>query len=426
MSKTATIIALAFAAVLTAGVAPASALPATTVQCGQTVTHSVKLANDLVDCPGDGLVIGASGITIDLDGHTIDGVATPTEDCDASPRGPAGIQNGAGFDDLTIKNGTLQQFYAGFNAGSATEGMADSRLLNLTARNNRFAGLTMGSGQETNNDNQITHNTVTGNGCRPGIVVNSGHGNLVAGNHATDNQGSGILICCSHDNVVVGNVSAGNGEDGIEVCCGPSAHDNLVAHNEVRDNINNGIIVFLGALNNDIRANHVHGNGDDVTIVDGPGNSVTGNVISDARGCPFCDPPTGFGIVVAADADNTTVTGNLVSHTVWDGIRIGTADLDEGSVTDGARVEGNVVRDATMDGIRVDANTAGTVLQRNAATHAGDDGLDVDGAATELLGNLALFNGDLGIEAVPGVTDRGANRARGNGNAAQCTGLACR
>jgi hypothetical protein len=33
---------------------------------------------------------------------------------------------------------------------------------------------------------------------------------------------------------------------------------------------------------------------------------------------------------------------------------------------------------------------------------------------------------DLGIAAVPGVTDGGRNRARGNGNPAQCLNVACR
>ena len=65
------------------------------------------------------------------------------------------------------------------------------------------------------------------------------------------------------------------------------------------------------------------------------------------------------------------------------------------------------------------------MLRGNIAKGAGDDGLDVDSAATKLLGNFAMLNGDLGIEAVPGVTDGGGNRARHNGNAAQCTGVAC-
>jgi parallel beta-helix repeat protein len=425
MRRTATIVALTLAGALAAGTAPASATPAGTVTCGQTLTHSVKLANDLRDCPGDGLVIAAPGLTVDLAGHTIDGVATQIEDCDVRPYGPAGIQNSGGYDGLTVKDGTLQQFSSGLAAGSDTDAMADSRLVHLVARDNRFGGLIMGSGAgDVTNDNRIVGNTVTGNGCGPGIVVNSGHGNVVSENRATHNQ-TGVLICCSHDNAVTANVASDNRDDGIAVCCGPSAYNNLIAGNAVRDNANNGIFVFFGADHNTIRSNRVSGNGDDITVVEGPGNRVTGNVISNARGCPFCDPPTGFGIAVGGDADDTLIVGNIVSHTAWDGIRIGFGELDEGAVVEGALVRDNVVRDATMDGIRVDANTAGTVLRGNLAKGAGDDGLDVDSAAAKLLGNFAALNGDLGIEAVTGVTDGGGNRARHNGNPAQCTGVAC-
>src|SRR4051794_23608464 len=54
--------------------APASA-SAATLECGSIVTASTTLRADLVDCPGDGLVIGADNITLDLKGHTLDGVA---------------------------------------------------------------------------------------------------------------------------------------------------------------------------------------------------------------------------------------------------------------------------------------------------------------------------------------------------------------
>jgi hypothetical protein len=30
--------------------------------------------NDLVNCPGDGLVVGAPNITVNLNGHTLDGI----------------------------------------------------------------------------------------------------------------------------------------------------------------------------------------------------------------------------------------------------------------------------------------------------------------------------------------------------------------
>ncbi len=155
------------------------------------------------------------------------------------------------------------------------------------------------------------------------------------------------------------------------------------------------------AVNTSIRANHVSGNGDNIAVADGPGNQVVANVVSDARGCPFCDPPTGFGIVVVSNADETSVIGNVVSRTVWDGIRIGVADFDEGTIDD-AVVRDNVVRDAKMDGIRVDTDTAGTKLKGNTAKGSGDDGIDVDSAATTLVGNFAAFNHDPASRPCPG------------------------
>jgi hypothetical protein len=73
-----------------------------------------------------------------------------------------------------------------------------------------------------------------------------------------------------------------------------------------------------------------------------------------------------------------------------------------------------------VDGNRTDAN--------------GDDGIDVNLAPTSsrdevdtvLRANRAFFNTDLGIEAAVGTTDGGANRARHNGNPAQCIGVRCR
>jgi hypothetical protein len=75
--------------------------------------------------------------------------------------------------------------------------------------------------------------------------------------------------------------------------------------------------------------------------------------------------------------------------------------------------------------VLVESTARGTLVKRNIAIGAGDDGIDVDYAATTLTRNLALHNGDLGMEAVPGVVDGGGNHAAGNGNTAQCTNVAC-
>ena len=79
---------------------------ATAVSCGQTITQSIRVTNDLVDCPANGLVVGANGITIDLDGHTIDGLGLG-----------AGIANPS-FDSVAIINGVVQEFDVGVQLGA--------------------------------------------------------------------------------------------------------------------------------------------------------------------------------------------------------------------------------------------------------------------------------------------------------------------
>jgi hypothetical protein len=40
----------------------------------QTITRDTTLDSDLLDCRGDGTVIGADNITLDLNGHAIAGL----------------------------------------------------------------------------------------------------------------------------------------------------------------------------------------------------------------------------------------------------------------------------------------------------------------------------------------------------------------
>ena len=73
------------------------------VACGATITSDTKLRADLTNCPGDGLVIGADGITLDLGRRTIDGTGADGQ--------RTGIRL-AGRRGVTIKGGTVQEFGA--------------------------------------------------------------------------------------------------------------------------------------------------------------------------------------------------------------------------------------------------------------------------------------------------------------------------
>ena len=84
------------------------------VQCGDVITQDTTLDSDLVDCPGDGIVIGADNITLDLKGHTIDGlVPTPL------PPPHWGILD-EGHSGVTIQDGTVREFYFGVRLSGAS------------------------------------------------------------------------------------------------------------------------------------------------------------------------------------------------------------------------------------------------------------------------------------------------------------------
>ena len=139
---------------------------------------------------------------------------------------------------------------------------------------------------------------------------------------------------------------------------------------------------------------------------------VTRNVIRAAQ--------TAFGIEVFAFSAATTVERNEITGGS-NGIRLA-------SVREIALLR-NHVSGGAADGILA-TNTDATLFERNRTQSNGDDGIDVDSrgqlpGANTLTRNVANFNGDLGIEAVAGTIDGGGNKAKGNGNPAQCVGVAC-
>src|ERR1700716_3434213 len=81
------------------------------LSCGATVTTSVTLSHDLLNCPVDGLVVGASGITINLNGHRITGTSG------AGPLDPdrclCGVNDRGGYSHVTLRNGRIENFVFG-------------------------------------------------------------------------------------------------------------------------------------------------------------------------------------------------------------------------------------------------------------------------------------------------------------------------
>jgi hypothetical protein len=85
----------------------------------------------------------------------------------------------------------------------------------------------------------------------------------------------------------------------------------------------------------------------------------------------------------------------------------------------------NVITDTGQEGIRIQSNRPNTqdgnfVLFKNRIDRSGFDGVHTDVVSTSFFKNEASFNGNLGFEAVDGVVSGGGNRAKHNGNPAQC------
>ena len=405
------LVAAALSLALTPG---AQAAKPVHVTCGDTITADTTLANDLTDCPNNGIVVGADDITLDLNGHTVDGDGfdNPAEDC---PDGhcDTGIDITGRHRGVTIQNGSVAEF----SSGIWIEGGSDQRLRQLSvARNGDGIDVVLAK------DTVVADSSVDENVF--GIFVGRSDRIRLERNAVVGYQGCGLEVQRSDRTLIEGN-SVFADDPGTPLsgdACGIGLFNGSDRSRIARNSVSgNG---FVGLIIGDSDHNQVGGNrifkNTDAMIVHGDANTVSGNHISDAIGS---DNGSGFGIILEAGKHNL-LEGNTIERTRTDGIRVAIQDPGLPPVA-GNTLRLNVVRGATLDGIIVDSIATDTLLDSNAATGNEDDGIDVQSAATTLTGNTANNNHDLGIEAVPGVTDGGGNKATGNGNPLQCTNVFC-
>ncbi len=272
------------------------AVPATSqasgVACGSTITSHTKLRADLINCPADGLVIGADGITLDLGRRTIDGAGSGS-----------GIRL-AGHRNVTIKGGTVREFATGV----VVENASGARVRDLTVRAvaGRAIDVTGGSA------NAFEDVTSTGN--RTGLALTDTTRNTVRGSTFTDNAITGVLLFGATRNRVELNRFAGNVGNGVAAVEG--ADGNTIAANTVEGS-QTGLIVDA-AHDNLLSLNHITGAGDGVLIA-GDRNKVAGNLVD--RSVGGCEGCSGWGIGVTGGAGNL-VTANVVQRSRSDGINV--------------------------------------------------------------------------------------------------------
>jgi parallel beta-helix repeat protein len=442
------------AAGLLAVTAPAAR--ADEIICGQVLRTDTTLTNSLAGCAGDGLVIGAGGITVDLNGHTVAGVGLGT-----------GVRND-GHDDVTIRNGVVRDFDYGVvlnpgtvrnavtNLGLAKNEWAAIQLDNASgnhvARNvlSEFSdgGLKLTNGSSSN---VIVGNSVTGAGSGEAFVVELGSNrNWLEGNVVPVTGGHTVRVEGSSGNMVLANDLAG-GADAAVVAVGSPA--TVVQANSIAAG-GDAAIMMSGSTGGVVRFNALGKTGDAGVILEAMGNSlVKGNSVSlagdsailvrdgsnnvrviDNRATQSSDAG-----VAVTDGSANTVRGNVLSSNSAGVELVGgsgnVVEFNALQANNGLGIEivgspGNTVFANALDGnftggIWVDSSSIGNTVAGNAARRNGGDGLSVNAIGATVRSNLALSNQGWGIYAVAGVVDGGGNGAAGNAEPAQCHLIAC-
>jgi parallel beta-helix repeat protein len=367
------------------------------VSCGQVITRDTKLANDLSDCHGIGLVVGADGVTLDLNGHTVDGDGVADFE---------GIQV-KNHDRAIVKNGRITDFVEGVGVLFST----GTRIRDLSIARERHVAVFVGD-----SDDVIAERNAAADVAFAGLFATRSHDVRFQRNSVTT-SGAGIAVRVS-DHVAIAANTLSQNADGPGVFLFDGTSDSRVEHNTLVDN-GDGIVLDGGPVRNVIASNSESGSGAGAVLVAAEANRIEGNLFA---GNIF------VGVVLVGSDDNRVESNSIVDsgHDPESEGGIHLVSNDDGSTSDRNLIVKNTLTGNAPDGLLVDAGQADTRVDSNRSDRNADDGIDVGSPATTLTGNTANRNHDLGIEAVAGVTDGGGNRARGNGNPLQCVDVFCK
>lgn len=206
---------------------------ATLVQCGQLISESIVVGNNLRACDQGLAVSGSGGITIDLNGHLLEGTGDALEN---------GIDL-AGRDDLIVRDGALRGFWVGLNASSSERSKVSGirAVANVSAgfrmvlaNSNRFVSSRVegnGGGFTLDNSdgNEISGSSVVGTTGNAIQAVNGSTGTTLSGNTVSASGGSGIVMNQSGGTRIGGGVARDNASHGIQLTGSPSEVKRVIA-----------------------------------------------------------------------------------------------------------------------------------------------------------------------------------------------------
>lgn len=344
---------------------------ATPVRCGAVITVSTTLNADLGPCSGNGLVVRASGITVNLDGHTI------------SAKNKAAETAGVLLDHVTgttVQSGTV----TGFDAGVHVDGGSGNTITAISAVNNMNDNINSKVADQcmfgdgiilTDSDtNTVSANTANHNGPYAGIsLVGDSDGNTVQNNNVYDSnvpntaKGGGVGTCGPRPIQDIGIRMAG-----------PGADNNVVRSNRVVNSAVGGI-----TIHGYVFCPPLEGGGCGSAADQNTGNLIQYNYVADTGRDTYTQEPAAFGIGVLREgagnvvgvSQGNTIANNTIVRSYRDGIFLG--NPTQPGPKAGNVVVGNTISDSLFDGIRVPAGAVNNTIDGNTASSSGDvDGRD--------------------------------------------------
>lgn len=192
------LVALAFGGAVLMMPGTAAAQPPT---CGETLFHSVTLHADLVCTDSDGLVVGARGVTINLNNFAIRSTSGNYD----------GVDNGSGFSKVTVENGTI----TGFGDGVYYDSSNKANISKVTSIDNSYEGIEVESSQNGVITGSQAGSKNNGNG-DDGIYLEDNHLVSVTSTKANYNSGAGITDHNSLD-TLTSDTTNKNGQWGVFV-----------------------------------------------------------------------------------------------------------------------------------------------------------------------------------------------------------------
>jgi nitrous oxidase accessory protein NosD len=343
-----------------------------------------------LNCAVDGLVVGANGITIDLNGHRITGTFADQADEDIdNSRCYCGINDTAGYNHITLGGGLIKGFYHGaefdyardivvhdlISRGQWSDGLRFFNVADVFVADSQFSNSFRGLGLFFDGEAQRYNRRVT--------VRNSSFDDI---------EHAGIAFFGTYDSVVRDTTMAlDGGEMGIEIA---NSSNNLITHNRVRGWTADGILLSACLCFDSRPATR---------------NSVVENDLRDGS--------SGIELV---EVDGGVVRDNLVSGNVT----IGTSD--SGIAVYGLTSRSQDPHNASCPcDLVIGGGPSGNRIKNNTSNGNAVDGIHLDAPQNVVSGNVVNRNRRWGIFAAPGTVDGGGNQASRNGQAAQCIGVSC-